>query len=58
MSRRADCYDNAVMEAFFSTNKREETERFPSSSDAKMASFDGIKPRWSSPDDLTLLPGS
>jgi hypothetical protein len=28
MSRRADCYDNAVMEAFFSTVKREEADRF------------------------------
>jgi putative transposase len=29
MSRRADCYDHAVMEAFFSTVKREEAECFP-----------------------------
>jgi putative transposase len=43
MSRRADCYDNAVMEAFFSTVKREEAERFPSYSDAKMALFDYIE---------------
>ena len=42
MSRRADCYDNAVMEAFFSTVKREEAERFPSYGDAKMALFDYI----------------
>jgi transposase InsO family protein len=40
MSRRADCYDNAVMEAFFSTVKREEAECFPNYSDAKMALFD------------------
>jgi transposase InsO family protein len=43
MSRRADCYDNAVMEAFFSTVKREEAEDFPSYSDAKMALFDYIE---------------
>jgi putative transposase len=43
MSRRADCYDNAVMEAFFSTVKREEAERFLSYSDAKMALFDYIE---------------
>jgi transposase InsO family protein len=43
MSRRADCYDNAVMEAFFSTLKREEAERFPSYGDAKMALFDYIE---------------
>jgi putative transposase len=43
MSRRADCYDNAVMEAFFSTVKREEAECFPSYSDAKMAVFDYIE---------------
>ena len=28
MSRRADCYDNAVMESFFATMKKEEAERF------------------------------
>ncbi len=43
MSRRADCYDNAVMEAFFSTVKREEAERFLSYGDAKMALFDYIE---------------
>jgi putative transposase len=43
MSRRADCYDNAVMEAFFSTVKREAAERFPSYGDAKMALFDYIE---------------
>jgi transposase InsO family protein len=43
MSRRANCYDNAVMEAFFSTVKREEAERFPSDSEAKMALFDYIE---------------
>lgn len=43
MSRRADCYDNAVMESFFATVKKEEAERFPSYSDAKMALFDYIE---------------
>ena len=43
MSRRGDCYDNAVMESFFSTVKKEEAERFPSYSDAKMALFDYIE---------------
>jgi putative transposase len=42
MSRRADCCDNAVMGAFFSTVKREEAECFPSYSDAKMALCDDI----------------
>ena len=40
MSRRGDCYDNAVIESFFATVKKEEAERFPSYSDAKMALFD------------------
>ena len=39
MSRRGDCYDNAVIESFFATVKKEEAERFPSYSDAKMASI-------------------
>ena len=43
MSRRADCYDNAVMESFFATVKKEEAERFPSDSAAKMALFDYIE---------------
>jgi putative transposase len=43
MSRRADGYDNAVMESFFATVKKEEAERFPSYSDAKMALFDYIE---------------
>ena len=30
MSRRCDCYDNAVMESFFATVKKEEAERFSS----------------------------
>ena len=43
MSRQADGSDNAVMEAFFSTVKREEAECFPSYGDAKMALFDYIE---------------
>jgi putative transposase len=43
MSRRADCYDNAVMESFFATVKKEEADRFPSYSDAKMVLFDYIE---------------
>ena len=42
MSRRADCYDNAVMESFFATVK-EEADRFSSYSDAKIALFDYIE---------------
>jgi transposase InsO family protein len=30
MSRRGDCYDNAVMEAFFSSVKSETADRFES----------------------------
>jgi putative transposase len=43
MSRRADCYDNAVMESFFATVKKEEADRFPSYGDAQMALFDYIE---------------
>ena len=43
MSRRADCYDNAVMESFFATVKKEKADRFPSYNDAKMALFDYIE---------------
>ena len=43
MSRRADCYDNAVMESFFATVKKEEADWFPSYSEAKMALFDYIE---------------
>lgn len=43
MSGRGDCYDNAVMESFFATVKKEEADRFPSYSDAKMALFDYIE---------------
>ena len=37
MSRRGNCYDNSVMEAFFSTLKSEVGERLPSHGDAKAA---------------------
>lgn len=43
MSRRGDCYDNAVMEAFFSTVKSELADRFASFGDAKMQLFDFIE---------------
>ena len=43
MSRRGDCYDNAVMESFFSTVKSELADRFGSFSEAKMALFDYIE---------------
>jgi len=43
MSRRADCYDCAVMESFVATVKKEEAERCPSDSDAKMALFDYLE---------------
>jgi hypothetical protein len=40
MSRRAECYDCAVMESSFATVKKQEADRFPRYSDAKMALFD------------------
>lgn len=43
MSRRGDCYDNAVMEAFFSSVKSETADRFASCGDAKMELFDYIE---------------
>ena len=43
MSRRGNCYDNAVMESFFSTIKSELGERFDSHGDAKMQLFDYIE---------------
>jgi putative transposase len=43
MSRRGDCYDNAVMESFFSTVKSELADRFTSFSEAKMELFDYIE---------------
>ena len=43
MSRRGDCYDNAVMESFFSTVKSELADRFASFGAAKMELFDYIE---------------
>ena len=43
MSRTGDCYDNAVMEAFFSTVKSELADRFESCGVAKMELFDYIE---------------
>ncbi len=43
MSRRGDCYDNAVMEAFFSTVKSELGEHFESHGEAKRQLFDYIE---------------
>ena len=43
MSRRGNCYDNAVMESFFSTVKFELGERFESCGAAKMQLFDYIE---------------
>jgi putative transposase len=43
MSRRGNCYDNAVMEAFFSSLKSETADRFPSCGEAKMELFDYIE---------------
>jgi putative transposase len=43
MSRRGNCWDNAVMESFFSTVKSELREHFESHSEAKMELFDYIE---------------
>ena len=43
MSRRGDCYDNAVIESFFATVKKEEAERFSTYRDAQRALFDYIE---------------
>ncbi len=43
MSRRGNCWDNAVMESFFSTVKSELADRFASFSEAKMELFDYIE---------------
>jgi putative transposase len=43
MSRRGNCFDNAAMEAFFSTLKSELGERFASNGEAKMELFDYIE---------------
>jgi putative transposase len=43
MSRRGTCYDNAVLESFFSTVKSELGERFDSNGEAKMQLFDYLE---------------
>jgi putative transposase len=43
MSRRGNCYDNAVMESFFSSVKSELRDRFDSCGEAKMELFDYIE---------------
>jgi putative transposase len=43
MSRRGNCYDNAVMESFFSSVKSEVANRFDSCGEAKMELFDYIE---------------
>jgi len=43
MSRRGNCYDNAVMESFFSTVKSELADRFDAYGDAKMELFDYLE---------------
>jgi transposase InsO family protein len=43
MSRRGDCYDNAVMESLFSTVKSELADRFDSFGEGKMELFDYIE---------------
>jgi transposase InsO family protein len=43
MSRRGNCYDNAVMESFFSTVKTGLADRFDSCGEATMGLFDYIE---------------
>jgi transposase InsO family protein len=43
MSRRGNCYDNAVMGSFLATVKTELTDRFSSYGEPKMALFDYIE---------------
>jgi len=43
MSRKADCYDNAMMESFFGTLKTELDEPLPDHRTARMALFDYIE---------------
>jgi transposase InsO family protein len=48
MSRTGDCYDNAVMEAFFSTLKTELADAFASHGQAKRELFDYIEAFYNS----------
>jgi putative transposase len=43
ISRRGNCYDNAVMESFFSSVKSELRDRLDSCDEAKMELFDYIE---------------
>lgn len=43
MSRRGNCYDNAVMKSFFSTVKSKLGDQFASNGDAKMELFDYLE---------------
>jgi putative transposase len=43
MSRRGNCWDNAVMESFFSTVKSELADRFDSCGEGKMELFTYIE---------------
>ena len=43
MSRRGNCWDNAVVESFFKTFKAEEGERFESAHDVKTRVFEYIE---------------
>ena len=42
MSRSGDCWDNAVVESFFSTLKTELGRRFPTRDEARFALFEYI----------------
>ena len=42
MSQRGNCYDNAVMEAFFSPVKSETADRFASCGEAEMELFEYV----------------
>ena len=43
MSRRGNCYDNAVVESFFGTFNTELAEDFESAADVKRQTFDYIE---------------
>ncbi len=43
MSRRGDCYDNAVMEAFFATVKMELSDRFDNADGAQRKLFEYLE---------------